>query len=88
MSYVKPHHNVTRDTISRWTRTGLTRSGIDTKIFGSHSVRSASVCKAKQSSVPVDLILQKAGWSNVGTFAKFYDKKIITDNYAEGVLRQ
>ena len=82
---MKPHHNVTRDTICRWIRTGLTRSGTGTKIFGSHSVRSVS--KAKQSSVLVDLILQKAGWSNVGTFAKFYDKKIITDNYA-GVLRQ
>ena len=87
LSYVKPHKQVTSNTISRWIKTVLSRSGIDTKIFGSHSVRSASTSKAKINAVPLESILQKAGWSNVKTFAKFYDKKIIIDNFAEGVLR-
>lgn len=88
LSYVKPHKNVTKDTISRWIKVILNRSGIDTKLFGSHSVRSASTSKAKSNAVPIDEILKKAGWSNVKTFAQYYDKKIVTDGFAEGVLKQ
>ena len=88
LSYVKHHKNVTKDTISRWIKVILNRSGINTKIFGSHSVRSASTSKAKSNAVPIDEILKKAGWSNVKTFAKFYDKKIVKDGFAEGVLKQ
>jgi hypothetical protein len=88
LSYVKPHKNVTKDTISRWINVILNRSGINTKIFGSHSVRSASTSKAKSNTVPIDETLKKAGWSNVKTFAKFYDKKIVKDGFAEGVLKQ
>jgi hypothetical protein len=40
------------------------------------------------NAVPIDEILKKAGWSNVKTFAKFYDKKIVKDGFAEGVLKQ
>ena len=66
----------------------LNRSGINTKVFGSHSVRSASTSKTKSNAIPIDEILKKAGWSNVKTFAKFYDKKIVKDGFAEGVLKQ
>lgn len=77
----------TKGTISRWIKMILNRSGIDTKIFGSHSVRSASTSQAKSNVVPIDEILKKAGWSNVKTFAKLYDKKIMKDGFAEGVLK-
>ena len=88
ISYVKPFKHVTRDTISRWIKTVLIRSGIDISDFGSHSVRSAAVSKAKLNCVPVYDILQKAGWSNEMTFAKFYDRKIITgDSFQHGVLQ-
>jgi hypothetical protein len=83
LSYVKHHKNVTKDTISRWIKVILNRSRINTKIFGSHSVRSASTSKAKSNAVPIDEILKKAGWSNVKTFATFYDKKIAKDGFAE-----
>ena len=66
----------------------LNRSGINTKVFGSHSVRSTSTSKTKSNAIPIDEILKKAGWSNVKTFAKFYDKKIVKDGFAEGVLKQ
>ena len=65
-------------------------SGIDTDIFKSHSVRAATTCtsKAKQSLVPIDLILKTAGWSSQSTFAKFYDRAIQTDvSFAEEVLK-
>lgn len=89
ISYVKPYKNVTRDTISRWIKTVMSRSGIDIQKYGSHSVRSAATSKAKGNSVPMKDILQKAGWSNVKTFAKFYDRKIETnvERFQEGVLR-
>lgn len=54
LSYVKPHKAVTRDTVSRWIKMVMNISGINTDIFGSHSVRSASVSKAKLAAVPVD----------------------------------
>lgn len=79
LSYVKQHKAVTRDTMSRWIKMVMNISGINTDIFGSHSVRSASVSKAKFAAVPVDEILRKVGWSNAGTFSKFYEKDIIVD---------
>ena len=60
LSYVKPHKNVTKDTISRWIKVILNRPGINTKIFGSHSVRSASNSYAKSNAFPIDETLKKA----------------------------
>lgn len=42
VSYQKPFRKVSRDTISRWVKTVLTDSGIDTSRFKSHSTRAAS----------------------------------------------
>ncbi|CAG2195281.1 unnamed protein product [Mytilus edulis] len=75
LSYVKPHQPVSRDTISRWIKVVMAKANIDTTIFKAHSVRSASVSKAKMNAVPISRILQKAGWSDAKTFAKFYNKK-------------
>ena len=54
----------------------MTKSGIDTTTFGSHSARAAAVSKAKMNLVPVNEILCKAGWSNEKTFGRFYDKRV------------
>ena len=80
ISYVKPHKAVSRDTVSRWIKQVLKLSGIDTDIFGSHSVRSAATSKAKLCAVPIEEIMKKAGWTNAGTFGKFYEKDIITES--------
>ena len=88
-SFVKPHKSVSRDTISRWTKVVLERSGINTELFTSHSTRAASVSKAKQKDVPLHEILSQAGWSTADTFRKFYDKPIVSsnDSMASAVLR-
>ena len=88
ISFVKPHKSVSRDTISRWTKTVLQNSGIDTTKFTSHSTRAASASKAKQKDVPLDIILAHAGWSTTSTFSKFYDKPISprNDSVASAVL--
>ena len=89
VSYVKPYKPVTRDTISRWIKTVMMRSGINVSEYGSHSVRAASTSKARSVCVPMKDILLRAGWSNVGTFAKFYDKEIHSqeDRFQAGVLQ-
>ena len=65
----------------------MIRSGIDVKVYGPHSVRSAATSKANEKCVPIQEILQTAGWSNAGTFAKFCKKPIETkDCFAMTVL--
>jgi hypothetical protein len=67
ISYVKPHGQVSRDTISRWLKIVVTRRGIDVKKCSSHSVRSAAVSKASANFVSVDKVLKVAGWTNAKT---------------------
>ena len=83
-----PHGHVARDTISRWIGTVLDMAGIDSKVYGGGSVRAASVSKARANAVPVATIMEKAGWSREGTFARFYDKEIVAaeDGFQIGVL--
>ena len=88
ISYIKPYQAVTKSTISRWIRTVMCRSGIDIKQFTAHSVRAASSSKAEQMSIPIENILNKAGWSNSGTFAKYYKKLVKTSTgFSEAVLK-
>ena len=75
-----------RDTIRRWVKF-VQSSGIDVNIFKPHSTRSASTSKAKLSDVPLAAILCKVGWKSESTFAKFYDKKIVEDTFANKVLQ-
>jgi hypothetical protein len=88
ISYVKPHKKVCKDSLARCIKEVLSKSGIDTSMFSSHSTRSASTSCLKSSGVPVDLILSSVGWSNARTFAKFYDKPIDeTKNFGEELLK-
>jgi hypothetical protein len=88
LSYVKPYGPVSRDTVSRWIKTVMFRSGVNTDMFSAHSVRGASSSKAKLNAVPVSAILEKAGWSNCKTFSRFYDREVTeTVSFEEGVLK-
>ena len=64
LSYIKPHGEITKDTISRWLRTVMYNSGIDCDKFKVHSMRSASTSKAKLNFVSVNIIISVAGWSS------------------------
>ena len=48
ISYVKPYKSASRDTISRWLKTIMQKSGIDVNKYGSHSVRTAATSKANE----------------------------------------
>ncbi|XP_013419712.1 uncharacterized protein LOC106180300 [Lingula anatina] len=77
LSLVKPYQPVTKSTISRWIKDVLSLSGIDTTQFSAHSTRAAAASKAKIKCVPLETIMKTAGWSNCGTFGKFYSKDIV-----------
>jgi hypothetical protein len=80
----KPYKAVTRDTICRWTRTVLIKSGIDVNIFKPHSTRAASTTAANVRNVPMSTIL---GWKKDCMFRKFYKKPIVMDkSYSENLL--
>ena len=76
ISYVQPHHAVSKDTIARWIRTVMVDAGIDVTIFKPHSTRSAATSRTKQTCLPINEILKHAGWSNQRTFDRFYKKPL------------
>lgn len=79
LSYVKPYKAVSRDTISRWTKATLKLCGIDTSVFSAHSTRAASASKACARAVPIQDIMNQAGWSSAQTFYKYYNKPVIEE---------
>lgn len=89
ISHYKPFKPVSRDTISRWVKAVMQKSGIDVNLFKPHSTRAAATSKALLKSVPLEHILSVAGWSSSDTFAKFYGKPVInTDSFSNVLLQE
>ena len=66
-----------RDTVSRWIKNVLEKAGVNTKVFSAHSTRAAAAASAARSNnVPINTIMEAAGWSRESTFKKFYDKPV------------
>ena len=87
ISYQKPHKAVSKSTVSRWCKQVMSDAGIDVKRFGPHSIRAASTSSARNKGVPLATIMSAAGWSNAGTFQKFYSKNVEkTLNYSDLIL--
>ena len=78
ISTQKPHRAVTKATVSRWIRMFFQKAGVF-RHYGPHSIRSAASSSARSRGIPIQNLLQTAGWSNVSTFSKFYDKEIELD---------
>lgn len=77
ISFLKPYKPVCQATISRWIKTVMIEAGINTSYFKAHSTRAAASSSARDNNIPVDEILQIAGWSNATIFKKFYDKVVL-----------
>ena len=73
---VPPFKRVSHDTLSRWAKTTLTCSGIDTSKFGAHSTRAASASAAAKAGVPIQSILKQGTWKSANTFTTWYQKPI------------
>lgn len=82
----KPHNAVTSQTVARWIKKVMTDAGIDTNIFSAHSTRSAATSAAKSVGMSLTGIMNAAGWSNSGTFHKFYHRTVNSDNFGLSVL--
>ncbi len=76
ISYMKPHKKVSAATIGHWIRTTMTKAGINTSVYKPHSLRAATTSGAVIAGGSLQQILSTAGWSNAGTFAKFYHKTV------------
>lgn len=77
----KPIKAVSSQTLGRWVEEVLCNSGIDTTFFTAHSTRHAATSAANRLGVELSLIRKTAGWTeNSGTFARFYNRDLITDN--------
>jgi len=90
LTHQKPIHEASKDTLSRWAKTGLTEAGIDVNQYSSHSFRAASTSAAKAGGISLEDILATAGWSNSNTFAVFYDRPLLNQqelqSYDQAVL--
>lgn len=85
----KPFKAASRETISRWIRSILVKSGIDLK-FKAHSTRHASTSAALAKGIDIAVIKKTAGWSQGShVFAKFYNRPIkpTGTDFAATVLR-
>lgn len=87
ISCIAPHRRVTRETISRWISSVMLASGVDTKMYMPHSTRAASVSGALSAKVPVDSILNAAGWTQDSTFRKYYRKPVSNEGlFSKAIL--
>ena len=82
----KPFSNVSRDTISRWAKAVMEKAGLDLNIFTPHSVRAASTSAAFRAKIPLNSILETAGWSKDNTFRKYYNKPLQGGNSLEEII--
>ncbi|XP_043484810.1 uncharacterized protein LOC122512807 [Leptopilina heterotoma] len=85
----KPFKPATTQTLARWIRSTLEKSGVDVSIFKSHSTRHASTSAANLRGIDLETIRKTAGWSeNSSVFATFY-KRPISDKaaYARALIQ-
>lgn len=79
ISTLKPHGPASKQTIARWIKLILQRAGVD-DCFKPHSTRAASSSMASMCGIPLTLIVKSAGWKNVNTFAKYYQKPLTDES--------
>ena len=85
----RPFGPVCAQTISRWIKQILERSGIDTSVFTAHSTRHAAVFKAYRKGIDLRVIEDTAGWSEKSTtFARSYNRPIeeSRNSFASAIL--
>ena len=86
ISYAPPHKAVSSRTLARWVSDILHKAGIHTKTFKSYSLSSVSTSNAFSGGLFLTEIVKTAGWTNVKTFAKFYNKAVIDNNFGNFLL--
>ena len=80
--YCRPHGPASKDTVSRWLRNVLLDAGIYN--FAAHSFRGAASSAMLRNGMPLDEILNSAGWANASTFHSFYNRPVAGVNQETG----
>lgn len=81
LTFKKPHHSATSQTIGRWIKQVLEGSGVDTTTFNAHSTRHAATSAALRAGLSMDVIRNTANWSGQSAvFANFYNRPIANNN--------
>lgn len=91
ISFKKPHKAVGTQTISRWIKDVMFKSGVDINVFSAYSTRHAATSAAKRKGVSIDVIRRTAGWSGESlAFARSYDRdvELQQNSFAEAVLER
>lgn len=78
MAYIEDEQKVcsiSETTVANWVKELMSKAGVDTKLCGAHSIRSASSTKAIEKGVSIEEVKEHANWSrNIQTFEKIYYK--------------
>lgn len=85
----KPHKKASSQTLGRWIKNVLIKSGIDTRDFTPYTTRHASTSAAARKGLNFDTIRRAAGWSkNSQMFATVYNRPLINNEktFAETIL--
>ena len=86
LSYQRPYHPVTKDTVARWINDIMQKAGINMNHYVTHSCRAAA-SSALKKRVPLKKVLNACGWASERTFAVHYQKDIEDDlTVAEALL--
>jgi integrase len=64
-------------TISRQVKATLRQAGVG-EDFTAYSARHATTSAAARNNVPLNTILQSAGWTRETTFSRFYNRPLVT----------
>ena len=90
ISFAKPHHGVSKDTIYRWIKKVMQQAGIDTSVFKPHSTRAASTSKARSCNVSLTSVMKAASWRSDCVFSRFHNKPIqlhdVSDSFSHAIL--
>lgn len=87
----QPFSRASKDTLARWIKDVLKASGLDMSLFTAHSARHAATSSAKEGDIDLNIIFRSAGWTqNSATFARFYDRPIISDpaSFGQAIYRR
>ena len=76
LSFVKSHKPISSAALAKWIKEILKLCDSNTDIFKAHSVRSASISKAKSLGFTIKDILKKGKWSGESLWQRFYKKEI------------
>jgi len=72
-----PHDGAKKDTIANWVKRLLVAAGVDTRVYKTHSCRSAATSKALDLGLPLQTVLAAGDWSSQTTFFRHYRKEIL-----------